>query len=147
MSAKIPESPKKLYKNVKIPYFKRGNYIFYRKIDFNLKSRYKKVTYTYEKYDSKGELIDEYIHRQGDNPAVLIYRQNFLAELQYWKHGNKHREWKPAIILLDRKRKIVNEKWYINNRKLKDNEVEDKKKIIERRKKMYKVILKMFENN
>lgn len=146
MKAKVPQSPKKQHRVVKVPYFKRGNYIFYKKIEFNIRSRYKKVTYLYEKYDSNGELIDEYIHAQGDNPAVLVYRNNVLSELQYWKHGNKHREWNPAIMILDSQHKILSEKWYVNNKKLKEDEIEDKKKIIDRRKKMYRVILKMFGN-
>jgi len=146
MTPKIPQPPKKQYKTVKIPYFKNENFIFFKKIDYNIKNRYKKISYIYEKYDENGMFIQEFFHRK-QKPAVIIYRQNFISELQYWKNGKKHREWGPAVILLNRKHEVISEKWFIDDKKLKDADVDDKKLIISRRKKMYKVILKMFSNN
>lgn len=146
MTPKIPQPIKKRHKTIKIPYFKKGNYTFFKKIDYNIKNRYKKISYTYEKYDDDGVFVEEFIHRKG-KPAVIIYRQNFISELQYWKNGKKHREWGPAIILLDRKHEVILEKWYVNDKKLKESDIESKKLVMNRRKKMYKVILKMFNKN
>ena len=129
-------------KTVRIPYSKYKNLIFVKKIDYDLHRHYKKISYLYEVYDEKGELVKELLHRI-NNPCVVIYSGNYICELQYWNHGNKHREHGPAIMRLDKTHKVLTEEWYINNIKLTETEIDDIKILNERRKKMYKVILKM----
>jgi hypothetical protein len=128
-------------KNSRIPYHRYKNIIFIKNIDYNIGSNYKKVSYLYETYNEKGELIKESLHRK-NSPAVIIYYHNYISEVQYWKHGKKHREYGPAIIQLDKKHNIINEQWFINNKEIKDKELEDIKLLIDRRKKIFKVILR-----
>ena len=132
-----------MLKTVKIPYKKVQNYVLIKQVDYDLRRRYKKVSYAYEEYKNE-ELIKTHTHRIG-KPAVIIYRNNHISEVQYWKFGKLHRSYGPAIIVYDGK-EISTEKWYFDGRKLTDWEVEDEKKVIERRKKMMKVILKMKNN-
>ena len=129
-----------MLKKVRIPYKKVQNYILIKLIDYDLRRKYKKVSYAYEEY-LDGELIKTYTHRIG-KPAVIIYRNNHINELQYWKFGKLHRQYGPAILIYDGK-EISSEKWFFEGRKLTDIEIEDEKKIIDRRKKMMKVILKI----
>jgi len=129
-------------KNIRIPYKKYKNIIFVKKIDYNIKTNYKKISFLYELYNEKGELIKEFLHKK-NNPAVLIYSNNYISEIQYWVNGQKHREYGPAIICLNKKHTIISEEWYINDKKLTEKELEDLKLLIDRRKKMLKVILKM----
>ena len=129
-----------MVKNVRIPYKKIQNYVLVKLIDYDMRRRYKKVSYAYEEYKDE-ELIKTYIHRIG-KPAIIIYRNNHINELQYWKFGKLHRLYNPAIIVYDGK-EISVEKWFYDGKKLTDSEIEDEKKIIDRRKKMMKVILKI----
>ena len=129
-------------KNIRIPYKKYKNIMFIKKIDYDIKRNYKKISYLYEVYDDKGEMINEFLHRK-NNPAILIYSHNYISEIQYWMDGKKHREYGPAIICLDKKHQIISESWYINDKKIIDKELEDLKLLIDRRKKMFNVILKM----
>ena len=130
-------------KSVRIPYKKIQNYILVKLIDYDIRKRYKKVSYAYEEYKDD-ELLKTYNHRIG-KPAVIVYRNNHIYEVQYWNYGKYHRMFGPAIIVYDGK-EISSEKWYQNGRKLTDEEIEDEKKGIDRRKKMMKVILKMKNN-
>jgi hypothetical protein len=127
-------------KSVRIPYKKVQNYILVKLIDYDIRKKYKKVSYAYEEY-KEGVLSKTYTHRIG-KPAVIIYRNNHIYEVQYWRFGKYHRMFGPAIIIYDGK-DIASEKWYQYGRKLTDEEVEDEKKTISRKQKMMKVILKM----
>lgn len=129
-----------MIKNVRIPYKKIQNYILVKLVDYDIRRRYKKVSYAYEEYNGE-ELLKTYIHRIG-KPAVIIYRNNHIQEVQYWKFGKLHRMFGPAIITYDG-REISQEKWFFEGRKLTDSEVDDEKKLISRRQKMMKVILKI----
>ena len=127
-------------KSVRIPYKKVQNYILVKLIDYDIRKKYKKVSYAYEEY-KEGELFKTHIHRIG-KPAVIIYKNNHIHELQYWNYGKYHRMFGPAIIVYDG-RDIASEKWYQYGRKLTDDEIENEKKTISRRQKMMKVILKI----
>ena len=129
-----------MIKTIRIPYKKIQNYILIKQIDYDIRRRYKKVTYAYEEYKNK-ELVKTHTHRIG-KPAVIIYRNNHIYEIQYWNYGKHHRQYGPAIIVYDGKI-ISSEKWYQFGKKLTDDEVESEKKIICRRQKMMKVILKI----
>ena len=129
-------------KTVRIPFSKFKNLIFVKKIDYDLGRRYKKISYLYEIYDDKGEMIKELLHRI-NNPSVVVYNNNYISQIEYWNHGNKHREHGPAIMRLDKTHKVITEEWYINNKKITETEIDDIKILNERRKKMYKVILKI----
>lgn len=129
-------------KNVRIPYGKYKNIVFVKKIDYDISKNYKKISYLYETYDDKGEMVNESLHRK-NNPAVIVYTHNYISEIQYWVDGKRHREYGPAIIHLDKKHQIVDESWYIKGKKLVDDELNDLKTLIDRRKKMLKVILKI----
>jgi hypothetical protein len=127
-------------KSVRIPYKKVQNFVLIKQIDYDYRKKYKKITYCYDEYKDE-VLVKTYTHRI-NNPAVVIYRNNHINELQYWKFGKLHREYAPAIIIYDGN-KIDTEKWYHNGVKLTDLEIEAEKKIIDRRQKMLKVILKI----
>lgn len=129
-----------MIKTVRIPYKKVQNYILVKLIDYDIRKRYKKVSYAYEEYNGE-ELVKTHIHRIG-KPAIIIYRNNRIHEVQYWKNGKYHRMFGPAIIVYDGK-DIASEKWYQYGRKLSDDEIENEKKTISRRQKMMKVILKI----
>lgn len=127
-------------KTIRIPYKKIHNYILIKEIIYDLRKRYKKVTHAYEEYKD-GNLINIYKHRIG-KPAIIIYRNNHISEIQYWKYGKLHREHGPAIIIYDGMNCNI-EKWYKNGLALSEEDIEHEKKIINRRKKMIKLILKM----
>lgn len=129
-------------KNIRLPYKKHKNIIFIKKIDYDIKRNYKKISYLYEVYNDKGEMINEFLHRK-NNPAILIYSHNYISEIQYWIDGKKHREYGPAIIYLDKKHQIISEYWYINDKKIIGKELEDLKLSIDRIKKMFNIILKI----
>ena len=129
-----------MIKNLRIPYKKVQNYILVKLIDYDIRKRYKKVSYAYEEYNGQ-ELVKTNIHRIG-KPAVIIYRNNRIYEVQYWNFGKLHRMFGPAIIVYDGK-EIASEKWFQYGTKLTDEEIEDEKKTISRRQKMMKVILKI----
>ena len=126
--------------SVRIPYKKVQNFVLIKQIDYDYRRKYKKITYCYDEYKD-GVIFKTYTHRI-NNPAVIIYRNNHINELQYWKFGKLHREYAPAIIIYDGN-KIDTEKWYVNGIKLTDDEIESEKKVIDRRQKMMKVILKI----
>ena len=62
-------------KNVRIPYYKFKNLVFIKKIDYDIHRNYKKISYLYETYDDKGEMIDEKLHRK-NAPSVIVYTHN-----------------------------------------------------------------------
>ena len=78
--------------------------------------------------NEKEELKKTYYHRVG-KPAVVIYKNNKVYEIQYWRLGKYHRLYKPAIITYENK-EIISEKWYYEGRKLSDEEIEQEKKLI-----------------
>lgn len=133
---------KNTMKTARYPYAVLNNYIFVKLIDFNVKRHYKKIKYAYEIYDKKNKLVATLVHRKY-KPAIVIYSHNSISEYQYWKHGEKHRDIGPAIIRFDKKREITKEIWYTNGKKLNDEEVISAKKVIDRRKKMFKLLLKI----
>jgi len=132
-------------KTVRIPYQKYKNIIFVKKIDYDLRKKYKKVTYLYEIYKDK-ELIEEVKHKN-NYPAIIEYFNNKICKIEYWVNGKLHREYGPSIIFLDRQHKITKENWYKNGIELDQNDIDDIKKVIDRRTKVIKVILKMRNKN
>lgn len=127
-------------KSARFPYYRIKNYVFVKNIKYNIRGRYKRITYIYEIYNKKGEMTEEKTHRN-KLPAVIIYTNNYISELQYWKHNELHREYGPAIIHLNRKHEIIDEEWFINNKSISKEEIEKIKKVVERRKKLYKLLL------
>jgi hypothetical protein len=119
---------------IKIPYFIYKNLIFVKKIDCDLKRKCKTITYVYEVYDDKGNMLNEVIHRNS-LPAIIIYKNNKITELQYFTHGKKNREFGPAILKLNSKHEVIEESWYKDNKKVSKEEIEETKKMIDRRKK------------
>ncbi len=129
-----------MLKTIKVPYKKVQNYVLIKQVDYDMRRKYKKVSYAYEEYKDN-ELLKTYTHRVG-KPAVIIYRNNHINEVQYWKFGKLHRLYGPAIIIYDGSH-ISTEKWYHEGIKLTDQEIVDEKKIIDRRKKLITVIIRM----
>ncbi len=129
-----------MLKTIRIPYKKIQNYILIKEIKYDLRKRYKKVSYAYEEYNN--DILKETLYHRINKPAVIIYRNNHINELQYWKFGKLHRTYGPAIIKYDGN-KIGEEKWYHHGKKLTDDEIQQELKVINRRKKMFKVILKI----
>ena len=132
----------KSYDDVKIPYYIYNNIIFSKKISCSLKMHSKTITYVYDIYDKDGKSGEEIVHRT-DGPAVILYRNNMISELQYYIHGKKHREFGPAIIRLNKKHEVVNEEWFKNGKKISDKEIEEIKILIDRKKKMLKLLSKI----
>ena len=129
-----------MLKTIRIPYKKVQNYILIKEIKYDLRKRYKKVSYAYEEYDN--DILKETLYHRINKPAIIIYRNNHINELQYWKFGKLHRDFGPAVIKYEIN-KISEELWYHFGKKLTDYEIENEKKVIDRRKKMYKLILKI----
>jgi len=129
-----------MLKTIKVPYKKVQNYVLIKQVDYDMRRKYKKVTYAYEEYNGQ-ELLKTYTHRVG-KPAVIIYRNNHINEVQYWKFGKLHRLYGPAILIYDGS-EISTEKWYHEGIKLTDQEIADEKKIIDRRRKLITVIIRM----
>jgi hypothetical protein len=129
-----------MLKTIKVPYKKVQNYVLIKQVDYDMRRKYKKVSYAYEEYNGQ-ELLKTYTHRVG-KPAVIIYRNNHINEVQYWKFGKLHRLYGPAIVIYDGSQ-ISTEKWYHEGIKLTDQEIADEKKIIDRRRKLITVIIKM----
>lgn len=127
-------------KTVRIPYKKVKNFILIKEVSYNIRGKYKKVTYIHEEYKN-GELFKTYIHRT-NKPAVIIYRSNHISEVQYWKFGILHRTYGPAIIVYY-EREIGRSEWYHNGKKLTKEEVESEEKVMFRRLKILKMILKI----
>lgn len=127
-------------KTIRLPYKKYKNIIFIKRVDY--RKYYKKISYLYETYDNNGMMISETLH-QSNNPCIITYYNNSLSEIEYYKHGKRHRDYGPAIIHLNKKHEITEEKWYLNDIQLSEKEIDDLKLLIDRRKKMYKVICKM----
>ena len=128
-------------KTIRIPYKKVRNYILIKEIVYDLRKKYKRVTHAYEEYDKDGNLDSVHKHRIG-KPAIIIYRNNHISEIQYWKYGKLHREHGPAVIIYDGLNSSI-EKWYKGGFALTEEEIETEKKLISRRKKMIKLILKV----
>jgi len=131
-------------KTARIPYRKYNNILFIKKIDYDIRRKYKKVTYLYETYINN-EQVKETLHNK-NYPSVIEYYNNKICKIEYWVHGKLHRDYGPSIIHLDKKHNITNEEWYKNGIKLDKNEIDSIKKIIDRKLKMIKVILKMKSN-
>ena len=122
-----------------IPYKKINNFLFIKKIQYNLKKGYKMITYYYEFYKN-GILIEKNIHNS-NYPSILVYSNNKLVELHYYKHGKIHRDYAPAIIFLNDKHEIIKEKWFINDNELTEKEINDIKILVYRRKKLLHLFL------
>lgn len=112
---------------------------FYKKIIFDIKSHYKNIIYYYDLLDEDGEIIKSVKHNYENRPAELLYFNYQLKNVEYWVHGNKHRKWGPAVISFS-DRKVVNEEWYHNGHKLTENEIKSIEIIIERKKKMKRLL-------
>jgi hypothetical protein len=131
-----------MMKSVKIPYKRRKNFVLFKEIKYDIRKKYKKVIYGYDEYSIKTkEIINTYNHRI-NKPAIIIYSKNKIIEVQYWKFGKLHRAYGPAIIRYS-KNGIVDEIWFIKGNELSDDDVKQRKKLINRRKKSLKLILKI----
>ena len=116
-----------IVKNNKIHYYKKITY----------SKKYKKIEYLYDILENN-EQIKTFCHNI-KNPAVIVYSNNKIIRLEYWNKGELHRDYKPAIIILN-DNKISSEIWYHNNDKLSDDEVEQIKKTIDRRLKILNIL-------
>lgn len=131
-----------MMKTVKIPYKNRKNFVLFKEIKYDIRKKYKKVTYGYDKYSIETkEIINSYNHRI-NKPAIIIYSRNRIIEVQYWKFGKRHRSYGPAIIKYS-KNGIVDEIWFTKGNELNNDDVKRKKILINRRKKSLKLILKI----
>lgn len=118
---------------------KNKNIHYYKKITYN-GHRYKKIEYFYDIL-SKGEIKETCCHND-KNPAVVIYSNNKVIQLEYWIKGKLHRKFAPAVIHF-LNNKIDREDWWYEGTKLTDEEVESVKKTIDRRIKITKLMNKI----
>lgn len=129
-------------KTVKIPYKKKKNFVLFKEIKYDIRKKYKKIIYGYDKYDlNTQEIVNTYKHRI-NKPAIIIYSKNRIIEVQYWKFGRLHRPYGPAIVRYS-KNGVVDEVWFIDGNELDNDEVKQRKKMIDRRKKSLKLILRI----
>lgn len=112
---------------------------FYKKIVYDIKSHYKNIIYYYDLFDEDGEVKKTVKHNYENRPAELLYYNYQLKNIEYWVHGEKHRKWGPAVVSFSN-RKIINEEWYHNGFKLNNFEIKAIEKIIERKKKMARLM-------
>ena len=110
---------------------------YYKKITYS--RGYKKIEYLYDLLENN-EPTRTLCHNI-KNPAVIVYSNNKIVRLEYWFKGELHREYKPAVILLS-DNKVTSEIWYHNNVKLSDEEVQQIKNTIDRRKKIMNILYK-----
>ena len=115
---------------------KNKNIHFYKKITFNVRSRFKKIEYFYDIL-SNGDVKETLCHNE-KNPAVIIYSGNKVTKLEYWYKGKLHRKYSPAIIsFFDNK--ISSEEWYNDGIKLDEKEIDSIKKTIDRKTKIMRL--------
>lgn len=114
---------------------------FYKKINYNSRSRYKKIEYIYDILDNTGSIIETKRHNSLGKPAVVVYSGNKIIKLEYWYKGERHRNLAPAVLELSGK-EIIFESWYQFGTKLSDKEIELAKKTLDRRKKVLKLMIK-----
>jgi hypothetical protein len=114
---------------------------YYKKINYNNRSRYKRIEYCYDILGRDEEIIETKRHNALNKPAVVIYLGNKIIKLEYWYKGERHRNWAPAILELDGK-EIIFESWYHNGTKLTEKEIDKIKKTLDRRKKVLKLMIK-----
>ena len=114
---------------------------FYKKINVNNRNRYKKVEYLYDILGRDGEILETKRHNAINKPSVIIYHATKIIKLEYWYKGQRHRNWAPAIIELSGK-EIIFESWYQSGTKLLENEIEQIKKTLDRRRKVLKIMIK-----
>lgn len=120
---------------------KKNDYIhFYKKIKYNLRNKYKSVEYIYDIFNNDGSIKESKKHNN-KKPAVIVYHKNKITTLEYWYKGKRHRNWGPAIINLDGK-EIIREEWFNEGIKLTEDEINKIKTVVDRRKKMLKLIFK-----
>ena len=129
-------------KNEAISTIKKNDLIhFYKKINVNNRYRYKKVEYLYDVLGRDGEILETKRHNALNKPSVIIYHASKIIKLEYWYKGQRHRNWAPSIIELSGK-EIIFESWYHNGTKLLENEIEQIKKTLDRRRKVLKIMIK-----
>jgi len=120
----------------------KNNFIhFYRKVNVNNRNRYKRVEYLYDVLGKEGEILETKRHNALNKPAIIIYHATKIIKLEYWYKGQRHRNWAPAIIELSGK-EIIYEVWYQSGTKLLENEIEQIKKTLDRRRKVLKIMIK-----
>ena len=134
---KMKETIKTIYKSDKIHFYVK---IYY---SYNKYNRYKKNEYYYDILDNN-KVISTHKHNKQNKPAVIEYYNGKITKLEYWKHGKLDRKYAPAIIILDGKI-IIKEQWFHDGIELSDNEIKKIKKVIDRRKKMLKLIMKILK--
>ena len=131
-------------KTIRFPYKKINNYILIKLIEYDTYKKYKKITYQYEKYINQ-ELVLTNKHRNF-KPAVVIYSNNKIVEYQFWEHGKLHRVYGPAIMRFVNK-DFTQKEWYLNGVKLDGDELKTHQKIINRKLKMLKLIYNIKNKN
>jgi hypothetical protein len=95
------------------------------------------VKYFYENLSSKNN--KPHLHNFKNKPAVIIYNNNKITKIEYWKHNKLHRDYAPAVITLSTNN-TTTEEWYYGGKKLTDEEITKQKNLIERRIKIMKFI-------
>ena len=115
---------------------KNKNIHYYKKITFNVRSRFKKVEYFYDVL-TNGEIKETLCHNE-KNPAVVIYSSNKIIKIEYWYKGKLHRKNGPSIITFINN-KIDTEKWYIDGNELSIDEIDTIKKTFDRRLKILNI--------
>jgi len=129
-------------KNEAISTILKNNLIhFYKSIKVNNRNRYKKVEYLYDILGRDGVVLETKRHNALNKPSVIIYHATKIIKLEYWYKGERHRNWAPSIIELSGK-EIIFESWYQNGVKLTEQEIEQIKKTLDRRKKVLKIMIK-----
>ena len=112
---------------------------FYKKITVSNGVKYKKVEYFYDNIVD-GIIVETLLHN-GNKPAVVIYSECCIIRIEYWYRGKLHRLFGPAVISLYN-REVGSEFWYNHGTLLKQDEIESVKKVLSRKKKLYKLLYK-----
>lgn len=121
---------------------KANNLRYYKETYFNRANC--KISFYYEYYSVDDKDIISKLHNTHNKPAVIHYSSGKITKLEYWIKGKKDRLNAPAIITINGK-EIYSEEWYHNGVKLSDVEIEQIKKVLERRKKIMKLVMKTLQ--
>ena len=115
---------------------KDKNIHIYKKITFSKGVGYKKIEYLYDiLVDNK---VKETLCHNKKNPAVVVYSNHQIVRIEYWYKGKLNRRFGPSITTFSDK-VVTSEMWYNNGVLLKEDEVDNIKKLIDRKKKIMKL--------
>lgn len=112
---------------------------FYKMITVSNGVKYKKIEYFYDNIVD-GIVVESLLHN-GNKPAVIIYSEGGIIRIEYWYKGKLHRLFGPSVISLYN-RKVGSEFWYNHGSLLTEQDVESIKKVLARKKKLYKLLYK-----